>query len=198
MTRARSTLVLAATLFASIQAVASEWKTDAARSRLEFVATAQGSAFTGRFKRFTPRVRFDPTNPASASFDVAIELASVDTANAERDEALPTPDFFWTEKFPRARFAATGCRALGAAGRFQCRGALTLRGKSRRIAFPFTWSGDARTARLSASVPLNRLDFGVGTGDWADPSTIGHRVDVKVALVLLAIPPVAGKPASRP
>lgn len=198
MIRFVSLVAFAMPMLATTPVLASEWRTEPAGSRLEFVANAQGSDFTGRFKRFTPRIRFDPTNPAGASFDVAIELASVDTDNSERDEALPTPDFFWTEKFPRARFIATGCRALPAAGRFQCQGTLTLRGKSRKVAFPFAWSGDSRTARLSANVPLNRLDFGIGTGDWADPATIGHRVNVKVALVLSAIAPVPNAPASKP
>lgn len=191
-------LYVAAALFASDRALASEWRMDPSRSRLEFVANAQGSDFTGRFGRFTPRIRFDPGNPAGASFDVAIELASVDTRNAERDEALPSRDFFWTEKFPRARFTAAGCKPLPAKGRFQCEGTLSLRGKSRKLAFPFAWNGDARTARLSASVPLNRLDFGIGTGEWGDPATIGHRVTVKIALVLRAVAPVANAPASRP
>jgi len=198
MIRNRSTVCFAITLLASAQVFASEWRMDPAASRLEFVATAQGTDFTGRFRKFTPRIRFDPMNPAGAWFDVAIELASVDTTNAERDDALPTRDFFWTEKYPRARFTATACKALAAAGRFQCQGTLALRGKSRRIAFPFAWSGDARTARLSASVPLNRLDFGIGTGDWADPATIGHRVSVKVALNLRSTAPAARAPASEP
>lgn len=198
MIRFVSLAVFAIAWLATTPALAAEWRTDPAGSRLEFVANAQGSDFTGRFRRFTPRINFDPARPAGASFDVAIELASVDTDNSERDEALPTPDFFWTEKFPRARFTATGCKSQPAAGLFQCQGTLTLRGKSRKLAFPFAWSGDARAARLSASVPLNRLDFGIGTGDWADPATIGHRVNVKVALVLRAIAPVPKPAASRP
>ncbi len=183
---------LAACLLAST-ASGAEWRTQPASSRIEFVATSQGSEFTGRFERFTPRIRFDPLAPAAGSFDVAIELASANTNNAERDQALPTADFFWTEKFPRARFRANGCKAGAAAGRFQCQGTLALRGKTRKVAFPFAWSGDARKARLTASAVLNRLDFGVGTGDWADPATIGHNVTVKITLDLRA-----AAPATRP
>jgi len=176
----------------------SEWRTQPAGSRLEFVATSQGSEFTGRFERFTPRIRFDPLQPALGSFDVSVELASANTDNAERDQALPMADFFWVEKFPRARFTADACKATATPGRFQCQGTLVLRGKARKLAFPFAWSGDAKKARLTSSVVLNRLDFGVGSGDWTDSETIGHKVTVKVALDLRAAVPAPGAPAPSP
>lgn len=175
-----------------------EWRTQPAGSRLEFVGTSQGSEFAGYFNRFTPRIRFDPLQPATGSFDVTIDPGSANTNNAERDQSLPTPDFFWIEKFPRARFTANACKAVATPGRFQCQGRLTLRGKTRKLAFPFAWSGDAGKARLTSSVVLNRLDFGVGAGDWADPATIGHTVTVKVALDLRAAIPGPAVPRVTP
>ncbi len=198
MTRSLSLLIFALLVVGSTPTLAADWKTDAATSRLEFVASAQGSDFKGRFRKFTPRIRFDPANPAAASFDVSIDLASVDTRNAERDQTLPGADLFWTQKYPRARFTATGCSALPAAGRFQCQGTLALRGKSRKLAFPFTWKGDSRTARLNSSVTLNRLDYGIGAGEWADPATIGHRVNVKIALLLRNSAPTVVAPPANP
>lgn len=189
---------LAALLLAPLHAQGTEWRTEAASSRIEFSGTSQGSKFAGRFKQFTPRIRFDPRQPNAASFDVAIELASADTDNAERDDALPTQDFFWTKKFPRARFTASACRPGSSSGRFVCEGMLNLRGKSRKLAFPFTWSGDAARARLVSSVVLNRLDFDVGTGDWRDPATIGHLVTVTVALDLRPAATASVVPAIKP
>ncbi len=172
---------------------AAEWRTQPQASRLEFAGTSQGSEFKGRFKRFTPHVRFDPTNPAAGAFDVAIELASATTGNTERDEALPTQDFFWVGKFPRARFVANACKALQSPGKFSCQATLTLRGKTRKLVFPVAWSGDKGKARLTSRVELDRLDFGVGAGDWADAATIGHTVTVTVDLDLRATT-VAPKP----
>ncbi len=174
---------------------AAEWRMQPAASRLEFSTTSQGSEFKGTFRRFAPRIHFNPSKPGAASFEVSIDIASADTANAERDEALPTPDFFWAEKFPRARFTASACRALPSPGKFACQGTLTLRGKTRKLTFPFAWSGDADSARLTSTVALNRMDFGIGAGDWADAQTIGHVVTVKVELDLRAVP---SKPASAP
>lgn len=190
--------VLLASCWLASTASGAEWSTQPAGSRLEFVGTSQGSEFTGRFNRFTPRIHFEPLQPATGSFDVTIDLASANTDNAERDQSLPTPDFFWIEKFPRARFIANACKAVATPGSFQCQGTLTLRGKTSKLTFPFAWSGDARKARLTSSVVLNRLDFGVGAGDWTDPATIGHKVTVKVALDLRAAAPVPAVPRFTP
>ena len=44
----------------------------------------------------------------------------------------------------------------------------------------------ARGALLDVATTLHRLDFQVGTGDYADTSTIGDEVRVKGHLVLTA------------
>jgi polyisoprenoid-binding protein YceI len=61
---------------------------------------------------------------------------------------------------------------------------LTIRGKTKRIAFPFRFTTNGTGATLDARVTLDRLDYGLGTGEWADDSVIGHKVDVLVHLVL--------------
>jgi polyisoprenoid-binding protein YceI len=50
----------------------------------------------------------------------------------------------------------------------------------------FTPHGD--TATLDVTARLQRLDFGIGTGQWADPSMIGNDVTVHGHLQLHAKP----------
>jgi len=66
------------------------------------------------------------------------------------------------------------------------------------IKFPFSMvPGAEGRMKLTAKVTLNRMDFGIGSGDWADDSTIGHKVDVDVSLILMATPPVATPPVAH-
>jgi len=44
------------------------------------------------------------------------------------------------------------------------------------------------TATLDVTAQLKRLDFGIGTGQWADPSMIGDGVTVRGHLLLHARP----------
>jgi len=47
-----------------------------------------GAEFEGRFKRFTPEIRFDPADLAGSRFLVEIDTRSADTQDGDRDAAL--------------------------------------------------------------------------------------------------------------
>ena len=180
--RVRSVLAASALFLAATLAQAADWKQQAG-STLRFAGTQQGERFEGGFQRFQSTIRFDPAALADASFDVVIDIASADTANSERDETMLGDGFFDSTRFPKARFVTTAFRQL-APGTFEADANLTIRDRTVALKFPFTWAGDAEAATLDAKVTLDRLAYGVGTGDWEDASAVGHSVDVMVHLVL--------------
>ena len=156
--------------------------------RLQFFGTQQGERFEGRFNQFEPKIRFDAAALDTSSLDVSIALVSADSANSERDDTLKTADFFDIATFPNARFVTTKIVATGGAN-YEADATLTIRDKTIPLKFPFSMvpGAEGRT-QLTAKVTLNRLDFGIGTGDWADDGTIGHKVDVEVSLILVPKP----------
>ncbi len=160
--------------------------TAAAGSTLGFRGEAQGEAFDGRFARFDARIRFDPAALADARFAVEIPLATADSQNAERDDTLKGADFFAVDAHPLARYEASAFRDLGG-GRFAADGQLTLRGTTRPVVLEFTWTPGAAPV-LEGRATLDRTAFGVGGGDWADPGTIAHAVQVSTRLVLQLAP----------
>jgi cytochrome b561 len=129
---------------------------------------------------------FDPAKLADSRFDVAIDVASADTRNQERDEMLRSAEFFGAKKTPQARFLAQRFRALGG-NRYAADGVLSLHGISKPVALSFCWSGGA-TPVLAGEARLKRLDFNVGTGDWADTSELPNEVRVKTRLLLAPAP----------
>lgn len=154
-------------------------------STLGFSASFQGEAFDGKFARFTPQIRFDPAKLATSRFDVRIQLASANTRNDERDEMLRSREFFDVAAKPEARFIATRFRALGG-NRYAADGTLTLHGVSKPVVLSFTWTAGAK-AVLSGEATLKRLDFGIGTGDWADTELLPNEVKVKTRLALVVL-----------
>lgn len=175
------TLALAA-LLVSPSAFAADYAMRA--GTLKFSGQQQGEAFEGRFDAFTPTIRFDADQLATSTLDVSIDLASADTQNSERDDALKGSDFFAIADFPKARFVTKSIRAVDAT-HFEADAALTIRDQTVTLKFPFTFEPNADGARLKAKVTLDRLAFGIGTGDWADEGMIGHKVDVNVDLSLV-------------
>lgn len=176
-------LLLACTvLFASTQALARDWRAGAERS-LTFTGAYMGEAFDGRFDRFEPVIRFDPEALDSARFEVQVDVASARTGNEEYDSTMHGEEFFDSRGFPQALFIARTFRSTGPDS-YEADGELTLRGKTVRVPFPFHFVIDGDSARLTADVTLKRLDFDVGTGDWADTDLIANEVKVAVDLPL--------------
>jgi len=179
-------LGLAATLLAVGTAHgATAWVADSTASRLGFTGTLAGGTFDGRFHRFEPDIVFDPADLAGSRFRVTIETGSADTQDADRDAILKGPEFFAVERWPVAVFAASRFVSLGN-GRYEARGRLTLRDVTRDLAVPFGFqaSTDGRTATMSGSATVRRLDFGVGQGEWRDTEWVGDEVTIRFDLLL--------------
>jgi polyisoprenoid-binding protein YceI len=173
-------------LLVPFAAQAGTWHADGKSSTLAFSGVAQDEAFNGKFKTFDATIAFDPAQLATSRFDVKITLASSDTANAERDDALHGKDFFDAAHAPVATYTATKFRSLGGS-RYAADGTLDLHGVSKPVTLTFAWQAGAAPALVGDAV-VNRLDFKVGAGQWADTSQIANAVKVHTALKLTAAP----------
>jgi polyisoprenoid-binding protein YceI len=151
-------------------------------SSLIFASRYQGEVFTGQFAKFSTRLSFDPQQLADARLDVVIALASASSANDDRDAALQSADFFDTAKFPQAHYRASKFRHLGG-NRYAADGSLSLRGVSQPVTLTFTWTPGAQPL-LSGKATVQRLDFGVGAGDWADLELIPNGVAISTKVLL--------------
>jgi polyisoprenoid-binding protein YceI len=176
------------------------WTVVPAQSSVSFVGTQQGEKFTGVFGAFTARIRFAPAELASSRLESTLQMGSVTTMSEERDDTLVTSQWLDSVQFPTATFGTVAVRAAaaGAAGTAGAAGAagftadadLTIKDRTKRIVFPFSWQARPGGAVLDARVTIDRLDFGVGAGEWADESIVGRKVEVIVHLLLA---PTAGR-----
>ncbi len=164
-------------------ALAGPWRVDPGQSRLGFTATWQGAPFQGVFRRWKADLQFDPARLDQGSFDVRIDVTSVDTQSEDRDQAMGGPEWLDFAHFPEARFVSTRFEAPGGEG-FLAWGRLTIKGVSRDIAVPFQWHPQGTRARLRVDTRLKRADFNLGEGEWSSGDDIGLDVQVQADLVL--------------
>jgi polyisoprenoid-binding protein YceI len=169
----------------ALPAMARGWRVDPAHSTLTFTNSYQGVEYAGRFRRFDAMIEYDPNDLAHAKFDVTIDITSLDTQNSERDQTALGTDFFDTAKFPKAHFVTRAFRQ-GADGKVVADGMLTLRGVSKPVVLTVSFKPNGGEATLDVTAQVKRLDFGIGTGQWADPSMIGDGVTVHGHLSLQA------------
>lgn len=151
-------------------------------SSLVFAGSYQGQVFTGRFPGFSTRLTFDPAQLATSRLDVTIPLATATTASRDYDEQMRGDAFFAAGRYAQAHYVATKFRALGG-GRFAADGILSLHGVSKPVTLTFTWTPGPQPV-LTGKASVNRLDFGVGSGDWADTSLIPDAIAVSTKVVL--------------
>ncbi len=165
-------------------AAATDYTVQPAASELGFSAVFQGESFDGHFGQWTAAIRYDPANLAASKFAVDVTLASVTTGDSDRDSALPSEAFFDVAQFPEARFATTGFRRNGE--QVIADGKLTLHGATKPVSLEVTFKPRAGGATLDVVGTLKRLDFDVGSGEYADTAVIGADVKIKAHLRLVA------------
>ena len=172
-------LIALALLAAAASAWSAEppaWSIDYAKSRISFVAEQAGAKFPGRFERFEADVHFDPKALANSFAVVRVETASVATDDGERDSILRGDGWFESDKHADARFEARAFEAV--ASGYRAQGTLSIGDKSTPVVFEFRLTD----AGLAGSCDLDRLNLGLGLGDWADEKWIGRSVHVDVVV----------------
>ena len=153
-----------------------------AQSRLEFVGVQAGAEFKGVFHKFTANVDFAPDALDGSRIDVQIDMNSADTLDKDRDTTMRGKDIFDVAHNPTAHYV-TKTITKTATG-FSAVGTLTLRGVSKDVPIEFQFVPAAAGAKLSGSAKLNRLDFGVGQGEWKSTETVADGVKINFSLVL--------------
>lgn len=143
------------------------WKFDPAHTRVEFrIRHAAISWIRGSFNAWEGSLEFDPARPQDVSVAFSVDVASVDTGVAERDEHLRSEDFFDVERYPRMTFKSTSAVDVGG-GNHELTGDLVLHGVSRPVRFDVDFNGTATDpwgvvrAGFEAKTVLDRRDFGL-------------------------------------
>lgn len=186
----RLALAAALALGAASTAQAVEYGTlDNGASQVGFRYSQMGVTLDGQFQQFSAELHFDPARPEAASTRFEVPLASIDTGSPEGNDEVKAKTWFDTTKHPVARFVSSSVKPLGS-NRFEVTGQLSIKGKTREVSFPVTYTPGTPAATFDGTLPLRRGDFSIGEGDWSSFDIVANKVDVTFHLVAL---PLAAK-----
>ena len=162
------------------------WTLDPTHSEVTFTVRHLAiSKVRGSFKKFDATV-VTAENPADSTFTASIDVASIDTNNADRDGHLRTGDFFEAEKYPSIHFVSTAVRANG--DDFLVDGELTIKDVTKPVTFEVEFGGFGSDpygnykAGLTAKATIDRTDFGLTYN--AALETGGVLIGEKVTITL--------------
>jgi polyisoprenoid-binding protein YceI len=88
-----------------------------------------------------------------------------------------------TGTYPTAHYVADKFSVKGD-GRYTAAGKLTLRDVTREVPVEFTCESGVNGTWLKGSATLERLDFGVGQGEWQDTTMVANEVAVRFEIKL--------------
>lgn len=178
--------------------VAGTWTIDAAHSDVGFTVRYMVVAkVRGHFTAFTGAI-VTAADPLDSTVTASIDLASVDTGNADRDAHVRNADFLDVEKYPEMSYASTGLRRAGDG--FVLDGDLSLHGVTRPVPLRVEINGfikdvfrpDSQNALrmgLSAAGEIARSDFGItynapipGTGEMGLGEKVQVNLEIEAAL----------------
>lgn len=180
---------------AAVNMVSMPWTVDKSHSSVKFEIRHFFSNVPGAFHEYEADINFNPENLEESSFDVTIQVASVDTENERRDGHLRTPDFFDAETFPTMTFTSNEIVSTGE-NTFVAKGELTIKDVTKDFDMPFTLLGvmdhprreGAKIAGFTSEFTLLRNDYGVGTGDYISDAVIGNEVEVTLNMEVNSVP----------
>ena len=168
-----------ASLFATTAiAGAAVLKTDPAKSSVAAVFKQMNVPVEAKFKSFTATIDYDAARPEASKASVDIQTASMDLGDAEYNREVAKKEWFNTAQFPKASFVSTSIKPAGA-GKLNVAGKLTIKGKTADVAFPLTVKTEAGKQVFEGQLPIKRLAFNIGEGEWKDTSMVADEVVIK-------------------
>ncbi len=148
------------------------------KSAVNFSYKQMGVAMDGKFKKFAADLAFDPAKPQSARAKLDVDLASVDAGSSDADDEVVGREWFNTKSFPKATFVSSAIKPLGS-NRYEVAGKLSIKGQSRDIRFPATFSPVGNGGVFDGAFTIRRGDFAIGEGAWSKFDIVANDVQVK-------------------
>jgi len=164
------------------------WNIDTAHSSVTFsVRHMVFAKVRGRFGAFRGSVELDPQDLSRSKAEVEIDVSSIDTGVADRDQHLRSPDFFAVDEFPTIRFKTAKVEKAGG-DRYKIHGELTIRDVTREVVLDAEYGGQAKDpwgnqrVAFAATTSVNRADFGLTWNQVLETGgvLVGERIDIEL------------------
>ncbi|MGG1486434.1 YceI family protein [Peribacillus castrilensis] len=144
-----------------------KWIVDPTHSAIEFsVKHMMIAKVKGSFNKFEASILANPSDLTTAEIDFTVDVASIDTRNADRDNHLRSADFFEVEKNPTLTFKSTKIVKTDE-DEYDVTGNVTLNGVTQEETFNITFEGQGKDpwgnekAGFSGKGKVKRSDYGL-------------------------------------
>ena len=166
MTTLKNNLTVLCILMGMISPVSAiaTYKIDPSHSSITFQVKHLGLGMVkGEFKTFSGAIQYDKNANRVSQVDATVVAKSLDTGDEKRDKHLLSPDFLFSEKYANIYFSSMDIKRAPNGG--SVNGTLTMRGVTKLIDIPYTFSGPVvdqfgnERIAVHATIPINRMAY---------------------------------------
>ncbi|TFW23404.1 YceI family protein [Duganella callida] len=175
-------IALVSLMGVALAASAAALKTDPAKSTVTATFKQMNVPVDAKFKKFSANIDYDAAKPDASKATVEVETGSMDLGDAEYNKEVAKKEWFNAAQFPKATFVSTSIKGAGA-GKLNVTGKLTIKGKSADVTFPLTVKADGKNQVFEGALPIKRLTYNIGEGEWKDTSMVADDVTIKFHVV---------------
>jgi polyisoprenoid-binding protein YceI len=175
--------------------VAGTYTIDPTHTAVEFIGRhLMITKVRGRLPDVSGTITIDD-EPTRSHVEVDIQVATLDTGDAQRDDSLRSSDFFDAEHYPTITFRSTQVEP-GTSETWMVTGALTVRGVTRPVTLDVDFDGanaspfgDERIA-FSAATDVDREDWGLTWNVALETGgvPVGKKVRIELNVQAVAAP----------
>lgn len=124
----------------------------------------------GTFKGLKGTIKWNPENPSNSSFNVSVDVNTINTGIELRDKDLQKENYFNAAKYSTINFISTSVSTSNVTGN------LTIKGVTKQITIPFNVTPSGNGYVFQGNFSISRKDFGVGGGSVV----LSDHVDVSL------------------
>lgn len=175
-------ILMAAALSSSALLFAANLSLDNSKSTVHVVFKQMEVPVQARFKKFQAQIDYNASKPELSTAKVEIDVNSIDLPAPEYNQEVLKKEWFNAAQFAKASFISTSMKNLGA-GKLEVSGNLTIKGKTLAVRFPLQVKTEAKGLSFEGNLPIKRLQFNIGEGEWKDTSMVADEVMIKFKVV---------------
>jgi polyisoprenoid-binding protein YceI len=172
--------ILAGMSLIAAMAFAGNWNADTAKAKISFSVKGPFGTVHGDFSGLKTKIEFDEKSPSGGSFSASVDPNTISTGIGMRNHDLKNEEVWLnTKKFPEISFHSKKIEKTEKG--FKAIGELTLKGATKPVEIPFTFSGNGPSGVFKGQFTINREEYNVGKkgGSVGDIITITLEVPVK-------------------
>ena len=143
------------------------------------------STVTGSFRKFDGKVITEGEGFNNAKVSFEIDVKSIDTNQALRDEHLQNGDFFAADLYPQITFESTSFKNTGGSD-YTMAGNLTLKGVTKPVELKVEYGGAENNGHgtikhgFEITGTINRNEFGMTWNKLTDTGGLGLGENIKL------------------